>query len=371
MRIVQLIDDLNYGGAEQVVVDLSVGLEKRGHDVVLCCLRDLGTKSVDLTEAKAAGVELVELHKPDGMHLPSLRKLIALLRERRIDVVHTHNHLVHHYGAVAGRVTGARAILNTLHGTASLQGSARWSQWLFYASGLIGHRIVAVGDQVQEALRDYFHFPAGRTAIVENGVELKRFLRIDRRAPGKPLVFGTIGRLDPIKGHSDLLQAFALLLRRHPDAQLRILGDGALLGELRALASTLGISQSVVLEGFSPDTPGFLERIDVYVISSLSEGLPLSLLEAMGAALPVVATCVGAIPNIVRRANCGWLAKPGDPADLAGSLLQAAEAADLIQKGRLSRTHVREHYTVERMVSEYEHLYRELLPEHGVQRSKI
>jgi glycosyltransferase involved in cell wall biosynthesis len=363
MRIAQIIDDLNYGGAEQIVVNLSLGLQRRGHEVVLICLREIGTQPVGLAEARAAGVEFVELHKPEGMHLPTLRKLIRSLRERRVEVVHTHNHLVHHYGAVAGRCVGARAILNTLHGTASLQKSAKWSQWLFFASGLAGHRVVAVCAQVRDTLRDHFRFPSRWIDTVDNGIDLRKYLQIERRQPGADLVFGTIGRLDPIKDHRNLLQAFALLRRRHPTARLRILGDGSLLQDLQSLASTLSLGDSVLFEGFSLNTPAFLEGIDVYVISSLSEGLPLSLLEAMGAGLPIVATSVGEIPDIVRRANCGWLAAPGDAEDLAHAMQEAAQAADLAEKGRQSRMHARDHYTAERMTSNYESLYRELAPE--------
>jgi len=360
MRVAQIIDDLNYGGAEQLVTSLSAGLSRRGHEVVLICLREIGANPVDLREARAVGVAIVELHKPDGFHFSTLRRLGGVLRRRQIDVVHTHNHLVHHYAVIAARWVGVPAILNTLHGSASLEGSRKWSQWLYLASVLAGHRVVTVCPQVANFLRDNFFLPNGRLATVANGVNLQRFLQIERRSRANVLVFGSIGRLDPVKDYGNLLEAFALLKRRYPAIQLRILGDGSLLPKLQALTASLSIADSVVFEGFSLDTPDFLARIDVYVISSRSEGLPLSMLEAMGAGLPIVTTNVGEIPAIVQGADCGWLAERGNPQDLARAMHEAATAVDLSEKGGLSRRHARDRYTAERMVADYEALYRTL-----------
>lgn len=357
MRIAQIIDDLNCGGAEQMAASLSLGLRKRGHEVTLICLREIGDEPVDLAAVRAAGVEILALNKPDGFHLRTLRALVAALRERRIDVVHTHNHLVHHYGVVAARLARVSVILNTLHGTASLLGSARWSRELFRVSCLLGHGVVAVSETVRRIVREALHVPEAKLHSIDNGIELAGFLAIERATPGVSRVFGTIGRLAPVKDHHNLLQAFALLRKQHPSWQLRILGDGPLMQDLQQLVDQLSLGAAVHFDGFSLDTAGFLAALDAYVISSRSEGLPLSLLEAMASGLPVVATRVGEIPAIVDRAGCGWLCEPESARALASAMAEATESEVLQMKGQRARNHVRERYSVGRMADEYELLY--------------
>lgn len=361
MRIVQLIDELGFGGAEKLVVGLATELARRGHVVQLICLREIGVDPVDLTVFKNVGGEILSLAKPPGLHLPTLKKLAKHLREFRADVVHTHNHLVHHYGAVAGRLAGVPVVLSTLHGSASLRTSAKWSQVLYWLSSMIGSGVISVCDEIRQILRDDLHLPSKKIHVIDNGVDLSNYLRIEPRAPRVSKVFGTMGRLEPVKDHRTLLHAFSLLRDKYKNVALRILGDGSLKEELQALAVQLGVAADVQFMGFSLDTPGFLKDIDVFVISSYSEGLPLSVLEAMGAGLPIVGTAVGEIPNIVQTAECGWCAPPRKPDALAQAMENAMCAQDLLALGAKARARARDYYSVERMSADYEALYRQIL----------
>jgi glycosyltransferase involved in cell wall biosynthesis len=130
------------------------------------------------------------------------------------------------------------------------------------------------------------------------------------------------------------------------------------------LAKTLSIEDCVHFEGFSLETTRFLSSIDVYVISSRSEGLPLTLLEAMGAALPVVATAVGAVPGILNKASCGWLCPPARPYELATAMEKALLTQDLEQIGKRGREAAEEQYALERMTQDYQHLYEAVLSRH-------
>ena len=361
MRIAHLINDLDYGGAEKIVASLAACQCRQGDSIHLVCLRDLGAQPVDLTGLVNAGVQLVTLGKPEGIHVGTLRKLAALLRSQRIDVVHTHNHLVHHYGAAAGRMAGTPAIVTTLHGSASLRSSAAWSKAVFRASCAVSHRVVSVCAQVDAFLRKDLRLPAGKLCVVENGIDLEQFLAVPPRAPDGTMTFGTIGRLDPVKDHASLLRAFASLSSRHSNIRLRLLGDGALRSELEALAKSLSISNIVQFNGFDPDTAGFLCGVDIYVISSRSEGLPLTLLEAMGAGRPVVATNVGGIPDVIRTAGENWLCQPESPAELAKAMEAALRDTRLAEIGKENRIAVQEHYSVDRMTRDYRRLYETIL----------
>lgn len=356
MRILHLIDSLDYGGAEQLVASLAASQAKRGHSVQIICLRDLGPKPVDLSNLRTSGVQIHTLDKPEGFHLGTLRKLARHLRHHRPDIVHTHNHLVHHYGAVAARLTRVSAVLNTLHGSDSLR-MPSWAKLLFWASCMIGDRVVSVCGDVDSALRDILHLPARKRCIVENGVDLSRFLAIPRSPPTDTVTFGNIGRLEAVKDHHTLLKAFALVRARERHIKLRVLGDGSLLNELMALADSLGIAADVQFEGFSLDTAGFLAMIDIFVIPSRSEGLPLTLLEAMAAALPIVSTAVGAVPGILARSAGGWTCAPSDPEALAFAMGEALCSADLLATGSRNRQLAQGHYSVERMSRDYERIY--------------
>jgi glycosyltransferase involved in cell wall biosynthesis len=361
MRIVQLIDDLSCGGAEQVVASLASCLSRWGHALRVVCLRDVGPNPVDVAALRNDNVDIVTLEKPPGFHFVTIRKLIAYLKDQRIEVVHTHNHLVHHYGTVAARCAGTPVVLNTLHGVASLRMSSWVAKGLFTVSCFISDSVVSVCPQVHTILRETFRLPMKKLCVIDNGADLSRFLFIPRCPPGPIVTFGNIGRLDPIKDHKTLLTAFALVRNRHPNVRLRILGDGALRRELKQLAGALSIADDVHFEGFSLDTARFLSTIDVYTISSRSEGLPLTLLEAMGAGLPIVSTAVGAIPDILGRAQCGWLCPPADADELADSMEKALQAPNLLAIGAQSRAAVEVYYSIERMARDYQRLYESLL----------
>jgi glycosyltransferase involved in cell wall biosynthesis len=360
MRIAHLIDDLGCGGAQHVVVGLAVCQSRSGHPVEVICLRDVGEDAIDIGALTAAGVEIIELRKPPGFHIGTLRALAHRLKRGRFDVLHAHNHLVHHYGAVAARWARVPAILNTLHGTDSLQKSAGWSKLLFWTACLIGDKVVCVDPKVRDVIQSAYPLLQDRIAVIRNGVALARFLELRRSAPGKVVTFGTIARLVPVKGHTVLLQALAALKKTYPDVRLRLLGDGPLMPDLQALAAVLDIAEEVRFEGYHLDTPGFLRDVDIFVIPSLSEGLPLALLEAMGAGLPVVATAVGGITEIIERSGAGWLCQPDDP-HLLEAAMRKALLADRAVIGARARDAVREVFSVERMAREYETLYAEML----------
>ena len=191
--------------------------------------------------------------------------------------------------------------------------------------------------------------------------------RVFWRVPASPgsrlprIRFGTIGRLVPAKGHSVLIDAFALVCRSAPAAELSIFGYGSLDAELAGQIARLGLEGKVRLEGRTGDSPGALQDLDVFVLSSGNEGLPLVILEAMAAGLPIVSTSVGGVPEVLPKESA-WLCPPGDAGALAGAMLQAMESGDLRERGEASRRVATAGYGLEHMARRYEELYRRLLP---------
>jgi len=362
MRIAHLVDSLDCGGAEQVAASLAVYQANNQHAVRIICLRDLGPFPVDTAVLRQAGVEIITLNKPDGFQFSALKDLTRVLKRGTTQVLHTHNHIVHHYGAVAGRLAGVPVIVNTLHGSSSLR-MASWAKALFWFSCMLSDRCISVCRDVYDVFRAKYRLPRKVYEIVENGIDLSRYLAISRSPDGKLVTFGTIGRLDAVKDHANLLEAFASVRRKYPHVQLRLLGDGGLRADLERQAKALAIDDSVTFEGFNIDTPGFLKRIDIYVISSRSEGLPLSLLEAMGSGCPVVSTRVGSVPEIINAANGGWLCPPNNAGKLADAMIQAIEHPERSAMGLRNREVAASRYSVERMARDYDKIYRDILRE--------
>jgi glycosyltransferase involved in cell wall biosynthesis len=170
-----------------------------------------------------------------------------------------------------------------------------------------------------------------------------------------------VGRLAPVKDHQTLLRAFALLSGRYPNARLEILGDGPLRASLASVANELGIANRVRLQPPTLDVAAFLARLHTFVICSLNEGLPLTLIEGMAAGLPVVATSVGGMPELVRGAGCGWLAPPANPVELASRMEAAINSTSRTELGMRGRRYALEFHSLAAMADAYERLFEGLL----------
>lgn len=358
MNILEIIDDLGFGGAERVLTNLALELAAQGHSVHIACLRSKGESSVTEEQFLAAGVRITELNKTDGFSPSVVRRLCRYIGRQSIDIVHTHNPLVHHYGVLAARLTG-RPVINTVHGTATLQ-MQEWARLLFRSSWSLTSRVVSVCQAVADACRDLGLTPA-KSAVIHNGIQLDGYVGVPASKPNGSFVFGAVGRLVPVKDHSTLLHAFAKLRTSLSSCRLEILGEGTLLADLMQLTASLGLENAVKFHGSTRDVPGFLAGIDCFVLSSKSEGLPMSMLEAMAAARPVVATSVGAIPELINSAGCGWLCRPADAVDLERALSMAAVANDLDLRGHRARSCVLDNYSAAGMADEYLRLFQQVL----------
>jgi glycosyltransferase involved in cell wall biosynthesis len=357
MRIAEIINTLEIGGLERLVVDLALNLHTRGHEPVVICLRGAGPLAEPL---EAAGVRVIALGKSEGFSLRTVSKLAGHLREERIDVVHTHNPLVHHYGVLGARLAGVSAVVNTRHGLGNFPRSAK-TEWIFGLACWQTDRVVAVCQAAREYFRNSTAIPARKLACIPNGIPAEKYLAIRPKTPDSTFVFGSVGRLVAVKNHRCLLTAFSLLLRRKPNCRLELLGDGPMRLELEELSRSLGIQHAVDFRGSDLDVPSFLSRLDAFVLCSESEGLPLTVLEAMAAGLAVIGTAVGGIPELLADGPCGWLCPPSQPERLVEMMVNAAEAADRMEIGARGRERVRDHYTLARMTEEYELLFRGIL----------
>jgi glycosyltransferase involved in cell wall biosynthesis len=297
-----------------------------------------------------------------------LGDLVSLARARRARILHVHGYAAADFGRLAARAAGAKLVLHEHFA------DPRMPAYQGLADRLLRGRTdaaIAVSHSTRDFLVNERSVPADRVRVIWNGAPLDEFAPVPReralhvrRALGLPdeaLVVGTIGRLNAQKGHRFLLDAAAILLPRRPEARVLVAGDGDLMGDLRRQAMDLGIADRVVFAGHRTDVPDLLGALDVFCISSLYEGTPLALFEAMAAGKAIVSTAVDGCREVLEDGVTGLLVPPGDAASLAGALDRvAADAALLDGLGRRALEASRR-YDVRTCVDEMQRLYDEVL----------
>jgi len=358
MRIAQVVESLAIGGLERIAVELAIAQKAAGHEPFLYCVTFDGPLA---RRAEEAGIPVAAFHKKPGFSAAAVWQLRQRMRADRVDIVHTHNSIIHHYGAFAARLAGV-PVINTQHGLGSLTRNPRQMR-IFRSTIPLTAAVVFVAEEPKRFLWEAGGFPPSKARVILNGISLEPFAAAPAAPGGTPgrLRFGTVGRMVAVKDHATLLRAFASILPDYPAAELHIVGYGALEQDTRRLAAELGLDGHFRV--YPPETgvPGFLSGLDVFVISSQSEALPVCVLEAMAARLPLVSTRVGGIPEAAPENEVAWYCPPGDPAAMAAAFRAAAETGELAARGRRAAAIVGERFGIGAMSRSYEALYREVL----------
>jgi glycosyltransferase involved in cell wall biosynthesis len=357
LTIAHVLTSLHVGGGERVALLLAASQRSRGHRVVVISLEQppLGPLA---PEFAAAGVRVRQVAKrPRGFDVTLPGRLLGCFRRERVDVVHTHNQLPLIYAALPGRLSGAR-VLHTKHGP---HPDRAYRLWLRRVGAAATHTFVAVSEATAAFAREIHEVAPRKLRVILNGTDLDKFARDPtarervRESWGvgpNGFVIGTVGRMAPEKNHAMLLRALAPLLGE--PARLVIAGDGCERGATERLAKELGIAPWLRLLGEVRDVAPVLSGLDVFVLSSSYEGLPMVLTEAMGAGLPVVATAVGGVPKVVAEGETGYLVAPGDADELRSRVERLRADPKLARRlGERGLEVSRQCYSLERMVAEY------------------
>lgn len=327
MEIVHVVENLDRGGLERTVVDLIASQRDAGHECRVICLFKLGLLARELL---ASGVRVDACGKRPGLDLRALRRARALIRQSPDAVIHTHNAMAHYYAVLASLGLPVKCRINTRHGMGGRTRSGR-QEWLYRQSLRGTDYAVAVCEAARQRFAADGMRPRRALLSVPNGIRLERFRPADDVArqslvaelglPTGSRIIGTVGRLQPVKDHALLLRAFAKARVQVPEAALVIVGDGPLRAALEAQAEQAGLSDALRFMGDRHDVPRLLTGMEVFALTSTSEGYSVALLEACASSLPIVATDVGGNREIVRHGINGRLVPSGDTAAIATALI--------------------------------------------------
>jgi len=360
LRIVQVAESLDVGGAERVVVDLSNALA-RNHEVGVLCVKRIGELASQLSPE--VGVRCLD--KGEGLDFGLPRRLARLLREAQADVVH-----IHHWGVFLEATLGASmakvpVILHTAHGkypshgtgaTQSIKKALR--HWMERRVSRHCKRIVCVSEALLSHTVQEVGLRSELLQTIVNGIDVPEAAPQPPARSGDEFVFAAVGRLAAVKNYPMMLEAFAQAASESSRMRLLIAGDGPERARVEALIAERKLGSKVLMLGFVKDVSSVLKRADAYVISSISEGTPMAVLEGMRAGLPVIATRVGGLPSVIRDHETGLLVPSGDVAAMSRAMLElAGDRAAARKMGEKAYRHVLRNFSLGSMVAAYETLY--------------
>jgi sugar transferase (PEP-CTERM/EpsH1 system associated) len=364
IKIAHVSASLHYGGKENGVVNLVNRLDSEIFENYIFTYVRGGALAQRVDPRRC---RVVELGDKLGGDYRLYFKLAREFRRYRIHIAHTHSWATVMEGIIGARMARVPFIIHGEHGT--MKTDTRLHIQIQRRLWRSANQVLSVSEVLRKNLHKKFGFPQERIRVVANGVDLARFdfsrNGADYKArlglPANALAFGAIGRVVPVKAYPIFLRAGKLVLEEIPNAHLVLVGDGPLLDELVQWARDNNMMDRAHFLGGRKDVPEILRGLDVYVLSSESEGMSNTILEAMASGRPVIATAVGGNPELVIDGETGLLVPPNDPNTMANAIMKLLrEPERRLQMGRLGRQRVEEKFSLEVMVRNYARVYLEV-----------
>jgi glycosyltransferase involved in cell wall biosynthesis len=370
LHILHGVLSLDVGGLERIVLSLIRPARKRGHRVSIVCIERPGRLA---SEAEAEGATVVSLNKPSGRLPAFIQRATGILADLSPDVIHTHQIGAAWYLCQGARSLG-RPVIHTEHGNHFSQPGG-WRQVIkirLFMRSISRHidQFCCVSDEIAAAMTRWWTVPAAKVAVVPNGIATDvradlpspESLRASLLIPASAPVIGTVGRLATVKRQDTLIRAVRRVWTKLPEVRLLLVGDGSERANLETISRELGLAERVHFLGYQSCPEQFIRIMDVFGLTSRSEGFPVSLLEAWRQGVPVVSTAVGGIPSVVNHGVNGLLVPPGDEVATAEALARVLGDRSFGNRlGQSGRQELLDRYSLDKMMMEYEQRYRALL----------
>ena len=327
MRIFQVIPCFVFGGAEIMCETLLYAQREAGHEVVAVSLFDYHSPITERIEN--AGIKIYYMGKRPGPDLSMTGKLKKLFAAERPDAVHVHLNAIK-YVAPAAKKAGVRCVY-TVHNLAEkdASGIAREMNRYFFKKGIATP--VALSEKIKQSVIDTYSLCESDVPVVFNGIDLSKCQTKQSYELKSPIELLHVGRFFEQKNHRGLIDAFASVVKKHPCTTLRLVGDGALIEPTREYVNELGLSERVIFEGAQANVYPYFANADIFLLPSLYEGMPITLIEAMGSGLPIVATAVGGVPDMLTDGKSASLTKTSSEA-VAEAICSLIESEELRER---------------------------------------
>jgi sugar transferase (PEP-CTERM/EpsH1 system associated) len=364
LRILHIVHSLNTGGLERVVVDLAVYLKRKGSDQAICCLADRGNLA---KSAEVNGVPLFQTNKGEGLDLLLPMRLSRIMKRGKYDLIHTHNDAGIVYGFPAASMCGIRSIVHTDHGiepkTAS-HCSLNMIKKLFMKRTSC---IVAVSQDLKRTIISDSGIMNHELKVVMNGIDPCRYYgKYDtseiRKSVGigrDRFIIGHIARLVPLKNQEFLLQIIRELKNLNLPITLMAVGEGPMRKRLQELCINYEIQNEVVFLGERTDIPQLLSIMDLFVLTSITEGISITILEAMAAGIPVLASKVGGNPEIIDDSISGFLINLNEPFKWIMKAKELFDDQHMRKRiGKQAQEVIRRKFSLDVMADQYERIYK-------------
>ncbi len=364
IKVLHLIDSLSVGGAERLLVNLANRIDSSRFEFYVCALRVLRGNALQTQFERLSAPP----HIINAQRLYDPKALFAVaqyVRKHNIDIIHTQLTYADITGRVVGKLLG-RPVISTLQNEPQEYDRDRIDRRLLarFTARYLSTALVAVSQRVHDQFVQQWHIPQARLSTIYNAVPMENYTSVvPERATndaGRPVITN-IGRLTTQKAQHLFIAAAKIVLQHHPNARFLIVGQGHLQQQLAQQATELGIAEQVTLTGVRHDIADILAQSDIFVLSSLWEGLPLTAVEAMAAACPVVLTDVGGNRELVESGVQGLIVPPGDVEALAAALTTLLDDPQRrVAMGKAARERVRHDFSITTIAKQYEALYQRI-----------
>jgi glycosyltransferase involved in cell wall biosynthesis len=362
MKIAHVTFDMRIGGAEQVILNLIESTDTLKFDVSILCLENrLGPFGENLEKK---GYKVTCLGRSPGFDLSLVVRLRHHLIKNGIDIVHCHQYTPYVYGVIGALLTKCRVIF-TEHGRFFPDLRKPKRVLVNPLLNLVTNSVTAISAATRDALVTYENFPKHKIQVIYNGIDDTRFIGFQGQGEksffnidGDAHVLGTVARLDSIKNQQMMIKSLKRVHEFHPNTYLVIVGDGPERANLETLVKYLDLMPFVIFTGFRQDTHLFYQFMDLFLLTSFSEGTAMTLLEAMASGVPCLATDVGGNPEIVEHGETGYLVPSDDVGALSKAISSLLDNKPLMKKiGNQGRRRFENRFFADKMVETYEKLY--------------
>ena len=363
LKVAHLTYDMRIGGTEQVILNILKGeFSPAIEHSILCIEEPLGPFAENVA---AMGIDIYSWQRKNGFDVSLIRQLRQHIREQQIDIIHCHQYTPWSYGALAAAGTPAKVVF-TEHGRFYPDIKRNKRRLINPILSALTNKITTISKATKKALRE-FEYITAPIEVIYNGIEplviehkeaSNLNLRAELNIPQEHKIIGSIGRFDPIKNHALMIEAFAKVLQFQPQLHLILVGDGETRPQLEALVQKLNIIDNVTFTGYQTEVTRYLALLDIYLLTSFSEGTSMTLLEALSLGIPCLVTDVGGNPEIISPKENGWVIPNDDCAACVTALKEFLTGSYDFHKKNQAKFHAL--FSAEIMNKNYNRIYKDL-----------